>query len=83
MKASILKTGAIDDLKGIAEICQKEGLWFHVDGAIGAVAVLSPEVEACVEGVRLNDSLALDLHKWMYMECVPKLFNLPTSRQFC
>ena len=62
-----VNTGAIDDLKGIAEICRKEGLWFHVDGAIGAVAVLSPEVGNCVEGVRLSDSLALDLHKWMYM----------------
>ncbi len=62
-----VNTGAIDDLRGIAEICRKEGLWFHVDGAIGAVAVLSPEVGKCVEGVSLSDSLALDLHKWMYM----------------
>ena len=62
-----VNTGAIDDLSGIADICQREGLWFHVDGAIGAVAILSPEVQACVEGLQRSDSLALDLHKWMYM----------------
>jgi len=62
-----VNTGAIDDLQGIADICQREGLWFHVDGAIGAVAILSPEVQACVEGLQRSDSLALDLHKWMYM----------------
>jgi aromatic-L-amino-acid decarboxylase len=62
-----VNTGAIDDLQGIADICQREGLWFHVDGAIGAVAILSNEVKACVEGLQRSDSLALDLHKWMYM----------------
>jgi aromatic-L-amino-acid decarboxylase len=62
-----VNTGAIDDLQGIAEICEREHLWFHVDGAIGAVAILAPEVEACVEGLQRSDSMALDLHKWMYM----------------
>jgi glutamate/tyrosine decarboxylase-like PLP-dependent enzyme len=65
--AGTVNTGAIDDLHGIAEICQREGLWFHVDGAIGAVAILSTEVRACVEGLQQSDSMALDLHKWMYM----------------
>ncbi len=62
-----VNTGAIDDLQGIADICQREGLWFHVDGAIGAVAILSPEVRTSVAGLQRSDSLALDLHKWMYM----------------
>ena len=62
-----VNTGAIDDLLGIAEICRREQLWFHVDGAIGAMAMLSPEVRGCVEALRVSDSLALDLHKWMYM----------------
>jgi aromatic-L-amino-acid/L-tryptophan decarboxylase len=62
-----VNTGAIDDLQGIAEICEREHLWFHVDGAIGAVAILAPEVRACVEGLQRSDSMALDLHKWMYM----------------
>ena len=65
--AGTVNTGSIDDLSRIAEICQREKLWFHVDGAIGAVAILAPEVRACVEGLRQSDSIALDLHKWMYM----------------
>ncbi len=65
--AGTVNTGAIDDLQGIHEICRREGLWFHVDGAIGAVAILAPEIRACVEGMQASDSLALDLHKWMFM----------------
>jgi aromatic-L-amino-acid/L-tryptophan decarboxylase len=65
--AGTVNTGALDDLQGIAEICEREGLWFHVDGAIGAVAILAPEVRGCVEGLQRSDSMALDLHKWMYM----------------
>ena len=65
--AGTVNTGAIDDLQGLAEICHREGMWFHVDGAFGAFAALSPQVDACVEGMQLADSLALDLHKWLYM----------------
>jgi glutamate/tyrosine decarboxylase-like PLP-dependent enzyme len=65
--AGTVNTGAIDDLQGIAEICQREKLWFHVDGAIGALAILAPDVRACIAGLQRCDSLALDLHKWMYM----------------
>jgi aromatic-L-amino-acid decarboxylase len=65
--AGTVNTGAIDDLQGIADICQRERLWFHVDGAIGAVAILAPGVQACVEGLQRSDSMALDLHKWMYL----------------
>lgn len=65
--AGTVNTGAIDDLQGLAEICRREKLWFHVDGAFGAFASLAPAVSACVEGLQQADSLALDLHKWMYM----------------
>ncbi len=65
--AGTVNTGAIDDLQGLAEICHREGMWFHVDGAFGAFAALSPQVGACVEGMQLADLLALDLHKWLYM----------------
>lgn len=65
--AGTVNTGAIDDLQGIAEICEREKLWFHVDGAFGAMAFLSTDVKAWLEGLTKSDSLALDLHKWMYM----------------
>jgi aromatic-L-amino-acid/L-tryptophan decarboxylase len=65
--AGAVNTGAIDDLEKLAEICQREDLWFHVDGAFGALAALSPELRPLLKGMELADSLAFDLHKWMYM----------------
>lgn len=60
-------TGACDDLNALADICERENLWLHVDGAFGAWAALVPEVRDRVAGIERCDSLAFDLHKWMYM----------------
>ncbi len=65
--AGTTNTGAVDDLNSMADICEKENLWFHVDGAFGAWAVIAPEVKHLVKGIERADSLAFDLHKWMYM----------------
>jgi glutamate/tyrosine decarboxylase-like PLP-dependent enzyme len=65
--AGTINTGAIDDLKALANLCEREGLWFHVDGAIGAVAVLAENVKAQLCGIERADSVALDLHKWMHI----------------
>lgn len=65
--AGTINTGAIDDLPALADLCAREGLWFHVDGAIGAVAVLSDTVRPLLRGLERADSVALDLHKWMHM----------------
>jgi aromatic-L-amino-acid/L-tryptophan decarboxylase len=62
-----VNTGAIDDLKGLADLCDNQGLWFHVDGAFGALAWLCPEMRSVLEGLQRVDSLAFDLHKWMYL----------------
>lgn len=62
-----VNTGAIDDLEALADICQREDIWFHVDGAIGAVAVLAENVKPLLRGIERADSVALDLHKWMHM----------------
>jgi len=62
-----VNTGAIDDLDKLADICQEENLWFHVDGAIGAIAILVDEVRGKLTGIDRADSLALDLHKWLHM----------------
>lgn len=62
-----INTGAIDDLRAIAHVCREEHLWFHVDGAFGALARLSPQLRALVAGIEEADSLAFDLHKWMYL----------------
>jgi aromatic-L-amino-acid/L-tryptophan decarboxylase len=60
-------TGAIDPLAAIAELCRRQGLWFHVDGAIGAVGVLSPTLAPKLAGLERADSIAFDLHKWLYV----------------
>lgn len=65
--AGTVNTGAVDDLNAIADLCQKEDLWFHVDGAIGAVAVLAENVKPRLTGIERADSIALDLHKWMHI----------------
>lgn len=65
--AGTVNTGAIDDLTALADLCKKEGLWFHVDGAFGALAALSGQLRPLVAGMDRADSIAFDLHKWLYM----------------
>jgi len=65
--AGTTNTGAIDDLNALADICQEEDIWFHVDGAFGAWAALAPGARNQVAGMERADSLAFDLHKWMYI----------------
>ncbi len=64
--AGTVNTGAIDDLRGIATICRREKLWFHVDGAYGGFAAMSPVGRRRLRGMELADSIALDPHKWMF-----------------
>jgi len=65
--AGTINTGATDDLRTLALVCKEEGLWFHVDGAFGALARLSENLRGVVDGIEEADSLAFDLHKWMYL----------------
>ncbi len=65
--AGTVNTGAIDDLEALAALCKREQLWFHVDGAFGALGALVPEYHERLRGMDQADSLAFDLHKWMYM----------------
>jgi glutamate/tyrosine decarboxylase-like PLP-dependent enzyme len=69
--AGTVNTGATDDLRALAAICREEELWFHVDGAFGALVALVPELRDLVAGLEQADSVAFDLHKWLYMpyEC--------------
>ena len=65
--AGTVNTGAIDDLSNIADICTDHRLWFHVDGAFGALANLLPEYQTRLVGMERADSIAFDFHKWMYI----------------
>ena len=65
--AGTINTGAIDDMDALADFCAAEGLWLHVDGAIGAVAAASPSLAPLLAGMERADSVALDLHKWLHV----------------
>jgi glutamate/tyrosine decarboxylase-like PLP-dependent enzyme len=62
--AGTVDTGAIDDLAGLAGLARREKLWFHVDGAYGALATLAPDLAPRLLGIERADSLAFDFHKW-------------------
>jgi aromatic-L-amino-acid decarboxylase len=62
--AGTVDTGAIDDLDALAGLCRGERLWFHVDGAYGALAMLAPDLAPRLAGIERADSLAFDFHKW-------------------
>jgi aromatic-L-amino-acid decarboxylase len=61
--AGTVDIGAIDDLEALADIAEREGATFHVDGALGALGVLAPSVAPKLRGIERADSLALDFHK--------------------
>jgi glutamate/tyrosine decarboxylase-like PLP-dependent enzyme len=65
--AGTVNTGAIDPLEELTAIAKKYKLWLHIDGAFGALAKMVPEYEAQLKYIEQADSLAFDLHKWMYM----------------
>jgi len=62
--AGTVDIGAIDDLKALSALCREQQLWFHVDGAYGALGILSPALAPRLAGLEDADSIALDFHKW-------------------
>jgi aromatic-L-amino-acid/L-tryptophan decarboxylase len=66
--AGTVNTGAVDDLNNIADICAREDMWFHVDGAFGAMLSLSAELRPLISGMERADSIGFDFHKWMYTQ---------------
>ena len=63
--AGTVDVGAIDDLESIAAVAADENLWFHVDGAFGAMAMLSKKIAPRLKGIERADSIAFDFHKWL------------------
>jgi aromatic-L-amino-acid decarboxylase len=59
-------TGAIDPLGPLADLCAREKLWLHVDGAYGAAAVITERGHAALRGIERADSVTLDPHKWLF-----------------
>ena len=64
--AGTVATGAVDYINQIADICEKQNMWLHVDGAYGAMAAALPEASVDLKAISRADSVALDPHKWLY-----------------
>jgi glutamate/tyrosine decarboxylase-like PLP-dependent enzyme len=64
--AGTVATGAMDPLPEIADICEQEEVWFHVDGAYGGPAILAEDLRPLFAGIERADSIAFDPHKWLY-----------------
>jgi aromatic-L-amino-acid/L-tryptophan decarboxylase len=64
--AGTTNTGAVDPINQLADLCERENLWLHVDGAYGAAACLSERGRKLLVGIERADSLSLDPHKWLF-----------------
>lgn len=64
--AGTTNTGAVDPLGPLADLCARENLWLHVDGAYGAAAVITERGRAALAGLGRADSITLDPHKWLF-----------------
>ena len=69
--AGTTNTGAVDPLSELADLCEREDLWLHVDGAYGAAASLTTRGKKALAGMERAHSLAMDAHKWLFqpIEC--------------
>ncbi|HEV7767436.1 MAG TPA: aminotransferase class V-fold PLP-dependent enzyme [Thermoanaerobaculia bacterium] len=65
--AGTTPTGAVDDLEALARVAREEKLWFHVDGAYGALFILTERGRAALRGIEQADSLILDPHKTLFL----------------
>lgn len=79
--AGTVNTGAIDPLREIAQIAHRQGVWFHVDGAYGALAAIADREK--FDGLELADSISLDPHKWLYqpLDCGCLLYRSSEAAQ--
>ncbi len=66
--AGTVNTGATDPLMSLADLAESENMWLHVDAAFGGFVKLSPASRHLVDGMERADSLAFDLHKWLYVQ---------------
>lgn len=64
--AGTTNAGIIDNLSTVAEVCEKEDLWFHVDAAYGGGALAAPSVRHLFDGIERADSITIDPHKWFF-----------------
>ncbi|MDH3220829.1 MAG: aminotransferase class I/II-fold pyridoxal phosphate-dependent enzyme [Gammaproteobacteria bacterium] len=64
--AGTTNTGAADPLQEIADLCERENMWFHVDAAYGGPAAITAQGRRYLRGMERADSIVLDPHKWLF-----------------
>ena len=64
--AGTTNTGAVDPLDAMADYCEAEGIWYHIDAAYGGFAVLTEYGKKLLKGMERADSIAMDAHKWLF-----------------
>ncbi|MFS4415138.1 pyridoxal phosphate-dependent decarboxylase family protein [Maribacter sp. 2307ULW6-5] len=71
--------GIIDDLSGVARVCERENLWFHVDAAYGGGALAAKSVRHLFQGIERADSVTIDPHKWLFSpyDCGAVIYKNP------
>ncbi len=71
--------GVIDDLASLADVCERDDIWFHVDGAYGGAGLLAPSVRDRFDGIGRADSIIIDPHKWLFApyDCCALLWKSP------
>jgi aromatic-L-amino-acid decarboxylase len=77
--AGTTNAGLVDDLAGVASVARRRALWFHVDGAYGCGALLSPAARPLFDGIELVDSFVIDPHKWLFApyDCAALIYRQP------
>jgi L-2,4-diaminobutyrate decarboxylase len=71
--------GVIDDLGAVADFCEQEQIWMHVDGAYGGAALGAPSRRALFAGIERSDSVMIDPHKWWFApyDCCALVYRNP------
>jgi glutamate/tyrosine decarboxylase-like PLP-dependent enzyme len=77
--AGTTNAGVIDDLVGVAKVCERFGVWMHVDGAYGGAALAAPSVRHLFAGIERADSFIVDPHKWLFAtyDCCALVYRQP------
>ncbi|MBL6821697.1 MAG: aminotransferase class V-fold PLP-dependent enzyme [Luminiphilus sp.] len=79
--AGTTNLGIIDDMKGIGEVCKRESVWLHVDGAYGGAALAAPSARPLFDGIEQADSFIVDPHKWLFapFDCCALIYADPAK----
>lgn len=77
--AGATNAGTMDDLAGVADVCEAHDLWLHVDGAYGGAGLVAPSVRSLYDGIERADSFIVDPHKWLFApyDCCALLYRDP------